>query len=275
MQNVLEFIKFALSHADPNTIPKNAELPYPVGDQGVWEYLWGTRGQVVTQSLLNARWKSYYSKNGWTKTEYDAITYDWVKDGIHVTDCQGLLDAYLGNDTNANGNYNNYCTDKGPISSIDRPFVIGEAVFNGTNVKKTHVGWVCGFVGKDPLVVEARGLAYGVVITRMSKRSWKYRGLMTKRFTYDPQPKPEPTPPDKFIFRRNLKYGCSGDDVIELKKLLIDAGYSNGITVNTKSSKNFRSATRRCVKEYQRDSGLTVDGIAGSKTIRSLGGHYE
>lgn len=275
MENVKNFIRWALSHADPNTVPKNAIIDYHVGTDGVWEYLWGTRGQVVTQSLLNARWKSYYSKNGWTKTEYDAITYDWVKDGIHVTDCQGLLDAYLGNDTNANGNYNNYCTDKGLISSIDRPFVIGEAVFNGTNAKKTHVGWVCGFVGKDPLVVENRGLAYGVVITRMSKRSWKYRGLMTKKFNYDPQPKPEPTPPDKFIFRRNLKYGSVGDDVIELKKLLINAGYDQGITINTKNSKNFRSATRRCVKEYQRDSGLTIDGVAGSKTIRSLGGRYE
>ena len=276
MQNVKEFIKWALSHADPNTVPKNALIDYPVGTDGVWEYLWGATGQVCTQKLLDARWKSYYSKNGWTKTEYDAITYDWVKDKIHVSDCQGLLDAYMKKDTNANGNYVSYCTDKGPISSIDRPWQIGEAVFNGTTSKKTHVGWICGFMPSgEALVVEARGLAYGVIITRMSKRSWKYRGLMTKKFTYDPQPTPQPTPPEHFIFRRNLKYGSVGDDVIELKKLLINAGYDQGITINTKNSKNFRSATRRCVKEYQRDSGLTVDGVAGSKTIRSLGGKYE
>lgn len=276
MENVKNFIKWALSHTDPLTVPKNALIDYPVGSDGVWEYLWGTTGQVCTQKLLDARWKSYYSKNGWTKTEYDAATYGFVEDHIHVSDCQGLLDAYMKKDTNANGNYVNYCTDKGLISAIDRPWQIGEAVFNGSSTKKTHVGWVCGFMPSgEALVVENRGLVYGVIITRMSKRSWKYRGLMTKKFTYDPQPTPEPTPPDKFIFRRNLKYGSVGDDVIELKKLLINTGYSNGITINTKSSKNFRSSTRRCVKEYQRDNGLTVDGVAGSKTIRSLGGHYE
>lgn len=274
MQNVKEFIKWALSHADPNTVPKNAIIDYPVGNNGVWEYLWGTSGQVVTQKLLDARWKSYYSKNGWTREEYDAITYNWVKDCIHVSDCQGLLDAYLKNDTNANGNYVNYCTSKGKIGEISRQYVLGEAVFNGTATKKTHVGWVCGFMSNgDVLVVENRGLAYGVVITRMSKRAWKYRGLMTKKFSYDDEPI-QPDPP-VFVFHRNLKYGCSGDDVIELKKLLIHAGYDQGITINTKSSKNFRSSTKKCVKEYQRDSGLTIDGIAGSKTIRSLGGHYE
>jgi hypothetical protein len=88
-------------------------------------------------------------------------------------------------DTNANGNYVNFCTDKGLCSAINRPYVIGEAVFNGSNTKKTHVGWVCGFMpDSSPLVIEARGLSYGVVITNMATRPWKYRGLMTKRFEY-------------------------------------------------------------------------------------------
>lgn len=275
MQNVLSFIEFALSHADPASVPIGASLPSKVGAAGVWKYLWGTRGQVCTQALLDARFKSYYSKNGWDRHEYDSVTKNWVEDGVRVTDCQGLLDAYLGSDTNANGNYERYCTDKGPVSSIDRPFVIGEAVFNGDDHKKTHVGWVCGFVRNDPLVVENRGLVYGLVITRMSKRKWKYRGLMTKKFSYDEQPKPEPTPAVDYVFTRDLKYGCKGDDVIKLKYLLMDAGYSKGITVNTDSSKYFRSSTRRLVKEYQRDNGLTIDGVAGKRTITSLGGIYK
>ena len=273
MQNVRDFIKFALSHADPATRPIAAKLEFPVGDAGVWEYLWGTRGQVCTQALLDARFKSYYKPNGWDRNEFDSVTKNWVADKVHVTDCEGLLDAFLGSDVNANGNYEKYCTDKGLIAAIDRPFVLGEAVFNGSDERKTHVGWVCGFLGSDVLVVENRGLVYGVVITRMSKRSWKYRGLMTKKFSYDDEPvQPDPK---EYVFRRDLKKGCVGDDVIKLKYLLMNAGYSNGITVNTDSSKVFGSKTKKLVKEYQRDNGLTVDGVAGRKTITSLGGKFE
>ena len=59
MMNVSEFIRFALSHANPETRPIGAKIEFPVGDDGIWKYLWGTRGQIVTQSLLDARYKSY------------------------------------------------------------------------------------------------------------------------------------------------------------------------------------------------------------------------
>ena len=272
MESVLNFIRYAVSHASAD-IPKGAGIPYPVGSDGVWCYLWGTKGQAVTQSLLDARYESYYRPNGWSEAEYRQITHNWVKEKRRVTDCQGLLDSYLRTDTTANNNYKNYCTDKGSVKEISRPFVIGEAVFNGSDAKKTHIGWICGFCGEDPVVVEARGLKYGVVITRFSKRSWKYRGLMTKKFVYDPVPQPEP--PSGFVFERPLKYGMRGEDVVELKKLLIAHGYTNGITVDTPSSVSYGGKTRTLVKEYQKASGLTVDGIAGRNTIISLGGYYK
>lgn len=275
MKNVIEFIKFAVSHAKKTGIPVGAVITGKVGSDGAWEYLWGCRGQKVTDALLISRYNSYYKANGWTKEDYDAVTKNWVEDGKRVTDCEGLLDAYLGNDVNANTNYNTYCTDKGLTSAIKRKYVIGEAVFNGSDTKKTHVGWVCGFDKYgNPLVVEARGLAYGVVITNMAKRSWKYRGLMIKKFSYE-ESEPQPHTSEKWIFTRQLKYGCKGDDVIELKKLLIDKGYSAGITTNTSASKNFGSATKKQVKAFQRDSGLTVDGIAGKNTITALGGVWD
>ena len=242
MKNILDFIKFALSHAKPATVPKGAEIPFPVGDAGVWEYLWGTRGQVCTDKLLDARYESYYREHGWERGEYDTVTKGWVERGVHVTDCQGLLDAYLGNDVNANTDYVSYCTEKGACDKISRPYVIGEAVFMGTATKKTHVGWVCGFdKNGNPLVVESRGLKYGVVITKLFGRGWDYRGLMTKKFTYG---------------------------------VLIDKGYHEGITLDTKTSQNFGSATRKLVKQFQADNGLTVDGVAGSQTITALGGYF-
>lgn len=277
MDNVANFIRFACSHAS-KSVPSGAEIGFPVGIDGVWEYLWGTKGQVVTKSLLDARYASYYGPNGWTRAEYDAVTRGWVAAGKHVSDCEGLCDCYLGIDTTANNNYRSFCTDKGLIKEISRPWVIGEAVFNGDDAKKTHIGWVCGFAGDDPVVVEARGLRYGVVITALSKRPWRYRGLMTKKFSYDPAPHPvQPTPPEPgvYVFTRPLKYGMQGDDVVELKKLLIAHGYDDGITIDTPASVNFGGKTRKAVKAYQKDAGLKVDGIAGEKTITSLGGIYQ
>ena len=274
MTNVISFIEWALKRAKKKSVPKGAVLAIDsslVGSAGEAEYLWGTSGKKVSKSLLNAKYKDYYKKNKWTEEEYEEATKGWVEAGKMVADCQGLLDWFMDKDTNANGNYVNYCTNKGLCSAISRPYVIGEAVFMGSNTKKTHVGWVCGFMPDgDVLVIEERGLSYGCVITRMSKRSWKYRGLMTKKFSYENVA--EQTKPDGFVFTRKLKFGCVGDDVIELKKLLIKEGYSNGITINTSSSKNFRASTEKLVRAYQSDEGLTKDGIAGKQTITALGG---
>lgn len=76
--------------------------------------------------------------------------------------------------------------------------------------------------------------------------------------------------PDGFTFNRILKYGSKGDDVKELKRLLVEAGYS-GITP---TNPNYKTKTVAVVKRYQKDHGLTVDGKAGPATIESLGGTY-
>ena len=278
MKNVIDFIKWGLTHVKKDTVPKDAILPIDrekVGSAGEWEYLFGTTGRTVTQSLLDSKFKSYYSKNGWSRSAFDKATKGWVKAKKTVCDCQGVEDYYSKADTNANGNYSKYCTDKGLVSAISRPWVIGEAVFNGSSSKKTHVGWVCGFKPDgEPLIMHERGLKYGFVVTTLSQFSWKYRGLMTKRYSYEAAQK-QPTTSGAFVFTRQLKYGCKGDDVIELKKLLIAEGYAKGLTVDTSSSGNFYGSTRTAVKNYQRDNGLKVDGVAGPKTYKALGAKYD
>lgn len=88
--------------------------------------------------------------------------------------------------------------------------------------------------------------------------------------------KPEPEKPvSGYMFKQMLKYGSYGDDVVELKKLLIAHGYHDGITIDTKNSKRFGSSTRKLVKDYQKANGLKVDGIAGEQTITALGGVWD
>lgn len=279
MKNVLEFVTWGLSHVKKKTVPSNAILPIDrslVGAAGEWEYLFGTTGKTVTQSLLDRKFKDYYKKNGWSRTAYDKTTTGWVSAKKTVCDCQGVEDFFSKADTNANGNYVRYCTDKGLCSAINRPWVLGEAVFNGSNSKKTHVGWVCGFLPDgSPLFMHERGIKYGFVVTTLKQFNWKYRGLMTKRYTYEATDTIRPeVKPSTFVFTRQLKYGCKGDDVVELKKALIKEGYGKGLTVDTSSSKNFYGSTRTAVKNYQRNNGLKVDGVAGPYTYKALGLKY-
>lgn len=69
------------------------------------------------------------------------------------------------------------------------------------------------------------------------------------------------------VFSRSIKQGCKGDDVRALQQLLICAGYSCGSSgADGICGKN----TVAAIKAYQKDNGLTVDGIAGKKTIERL-----
>lgn len=97
-----------------------------------------------------------------------------------------------------------------------------------------------------------------------------------KAYEDEPKPEPEPEPgPSGYVFTRLLKYGCVGEDVVELKRLLIARGYDKGITVDTKNSPRFASSTRRNVKNFQRAAGIQADGIAGPVTITELGGDWD
>ena len=193
MTNVLDFIRWALTHVSSNTVPSGAVLANGtatnVGTEP-WHYLYGTVKSKTTAERIEERWRNHYSKT-WTREAYDRATA-CMSPGDFATDCQGLLDAYLTyelgekTDVNADYNYRKWCSEKGKTSEIERPYEIGEAVFMANSRgKMSHVGWICGFDSDgEPLAVEARGLSYGVVITRLEARPWTHRGLMTKRFEY-------------------------------------------------------------------------------------------
>lgn len=194
MDKASDFIAWAVARAKPESVPAGAVIPFPVGIVQPWEYLYGTTGIKCTQAVLDNRYEEYYSQHNWTLSAYAKATDGWVQRGVYVCDCEGLLDAYLHLDTNADNCYNNWCTDKGRMSEIDRPWVIGEAVFKESRRSngiwyKSHVGWVCGFMPDgEPVVVEERGIKYGCVVTKLTERPWTYRGLVTHKLDYKEEP---------------------------------------------------------------------------------------
>lgn len=62
------------------------------------------------------------------------------------------------------------------------------------------------------------------------------------------------------------KYGSNGEEVRQIQQKLKNWGYYNGNVDGIYGSKTFEA-----VKKFQRKNGLTVDGIAGEKTLQALG----
>ena len=195
MKNALDFIVFALTHAKQESIPEGAKLPIEIDECGrePWEYLYGTTGHKVTKALLDERYEHFYKSKGWTREAYDRVTADWPALKRSATDCQGLLDNFLGTDVTANYCYSAWCTAKGSIETVERPYEIGEALFyRNAEGRMTHVGFVCGYLNGEPLAVEARGIRFGVVVTKLSERPWTHRGLVTSKLSYDHEYRDEP-----------------------------------------------------------------------------------
>lgn len=139
-----------------------------------WGYVYGTYGQIATQTLIDGKANQYPSvfseimSDG--RTAYQN-SQEWISH--RVADCVGLMKAYLwwqgdasapayvsAQDKSANGLYLS-STVSGPISTI--PETHGLLVW-----RNGHIGVYVG----NGWVIEARGCEYGVVKTRLSDRGW-------------------------------------------------------------------------------------------------------
>ena len=265
MTNILDFIRWALTHVNPNTVPSGAVLANGTASNigtEPWHYLYGTVKSKTTAERIEERWRNHYSKT-WTREAYDHATAAMSPDD-YATDCQGLLDAYLTyelgekTDVNADYNYRKWCTGKGKISEIERPYKLGEAVFMANSRgKMSHVGWICGLDSDgELLVVEARGLSYGVVVTRLEARPWTHRGLMTKIFEYNKEEKPLAT---KFeVIKPMLK----GDGVKAMQNALNANGYTddngNALEEDGKWGSKSQAAFRKLLEAHMQESNIKV-----------------
>lgn len=137
-----------------------------------WGYVWGTYGNVLTESMLDYKLQQY--PDGVGKYE-DFIRANWLNG--RTTDCVGLIKGYGWLDANdltikygangmpditANTMYHN-ATVSGPISTI--PDTPGLAVW-----MDGHIGVYIG----DGEVIEASGTKKGVVKTQLAGRGWTH-----------------------------------------------------------------------------------------------------
>lgn len=201
----------------------------------------------------------------------------WRQHAERVWDCQGLADGYVTDsgefgkvNVRARNNYASWCAPKGTGDIPAQYRAPGAAVFihSASAGYITHVGYLvepvdAGRPEGDWWVVEARGVMYGVVRTKLSARPWNRWGWMTKYFDYDTGARSD----DFALGDRLLKNGCEGADVKELQEALISLGYDCG---RWGADGDYGDATEMAVRDFQGDKQLTVDGDYGPITHKAL-----
>lgn len=217
----------------------------------------------------------WYFSGQYSGKQLEKANY-WREHAQRVWDCQGLSDGYITEfaglgivNVRARNNYAEWCAPKGSGKIPDEYKMPGAAVFvhNGSYI--SHVGYLTEPVNADNpegdwYVVEARGVMYGVVTTRLNDRGWNRWGLMTKYFVYEAY-----TPRAYNLGDRPLKNGCVGGDVKQLQESLIALGYSCGCYG---ADGEFGNATERAVKAFQAAQGMVVSGIVEEEAVIALNG---
>lgn len=131
---------------------------------------------------------------------------------------------------------------------------------------------VCLFYSnpKNPKSMEHTGFAYkgqtmecskGVQYSKTINKKWEYWGMPAceEGLPPDVPPLPEKKP--------TIRKGSTGKYVVECQEDLIKLGYNVG---EKGADGKFGAATEKAVKEFQRDNGLTADGVVGQKTWDAL-----
>ena len=243
-----------------------------------WGYIMGTAGIMWTQAKQNQKinymvsnYGTSWQKNGEAKNSkyYNSALKGskWI--GHMVADCSGLFvwaykelgskDIYHG----SNSIYNKCCKAKGVLTEGKKedkqPLLPGTAVFTGTDKDRGHIGLYIG----NGKVIEASGVDAGVCTSNVTAGKWKWWGEL-KLVNYGGEAEPEPDPGDQLpTLRRESK----GPYVTKMQTELKQRGYDLG---PYGIDGDYGKATEAAVRQFQKDWGLTQDGICGPQTWKML-----
>ena len=236
-------------------------------------YIMGATGQNPRRWKTDSWWFTQYDKNRKQK----AKALYWREHAARVWDCNGLAEGlykdYTGVDINSKARYNykQWCDPKGTGMIPARYRVPGAAVFWGETASDIHhVAYlykpvVEGDPSGDWYLIEARGVMYGVVETKLLSRDPDFWGWMTRYFDYAEAG--EQAPAALHLGDRLLKNGMSGDDVRELQEDLIRLGFDCG---RYGADGEFGDATEEALKRFQKAHRLEADGEFGEKSLVAM-----
>lgn len=188
-------------------------------------------------------------------------------------DCSGLIAGYRQLNI---GSYQLYQTayTRMPIAKIN-DFAPGVVLW-----KSGHVGVYIGKVNGVPMCIEAKGINYGTVMTKVSATKWVC-GLTFKDmdYTYDVKvpgtwrgtnPYTEPTTtvtsPAQAAKKKITTYISDGEEVKWVQWELMQAGLLTEKDIDGIC----RSKTVAAIIKYQKSCKITADGLAGKTTRKYL-----
>lgn len=235
-------------------------------------YIMGAKGQNPKKWATNSWWYTQYNDSSSQKKK----ALYWRENAARVWDCNGLAEGIYEDwsgvniNTKARYNYSGWCTTKGTGMIPAKYRVPGAAVFWGNKASSiTHVAYLYKPVASnnpsgDWYIIEARGVMYGVVKTKLSARKPNFWGLMTKYFDYanDDFAYVEPQ-----LGERILRNGVEGEDVKTMQSNLIALGYDLG---KWGADGDFGDATEIVLMKFQRDHGCDDDGEYGPITHKAM-----
>lgn len=174
-------------------------------------------------------------------------------------DCSGLIAGYRGKMLGSAQLYST-AARRLPMTSIE-DFAVGTVLW-----KSGHVGVYVGLQRGVPMCVEAKGIDYGVVASRVDSTKWTC-GLVFDDMTYDYSikvygtkkginPYEEPT--------GNVRRGSKGNGAKWVQWELVEAGYD--IVIDG----DFGKKSEAALKAFQASCKITVDGICGKATRARL-----
>lgn len=194
-ESILNFVKWALTHVNPDVLPEPVEdiayplvLPFEECGTEPWHYFFSADGEYTTKDFIERKWRERYCRE-MPRDAYDSAVAH-MRPFDRAVNSIGLLRAYMLDSRtfpvrNAQKAFE-LCTQAAAIDETNRPYVIGEAVFcqpHGSE-EKTMIGFVCGKPGRDPYIVEAWNFFRGVTLSRIGQRPWTHRALLTELFDY-------------------------------------------------------------------------------------------
>jgi len=233
-----------------------------------WGYIYGMKHVLWSQARQDAYIKAYSGDP--LRQMSCKVGAKW--NGHIVTDCSGLFAWWIEQLGGAiahgsNSIYDRYCKSKGTLKkgkkSDGTELKPGTAVFTtGSDGRHGHIGLYAG----NGKVIEARGAQYGVVETSVTDSRWKAWGEL-KMIDYDGADEDPPWDEDKDADYPTIRRGSKGKYVQLLQVKLKDLGYDLG---KWGADGDYGEQTEKAVKAFQKDNGLTPDGICGPRTWAKL-----
>ena len=228
-------------------------------------YWYGTHGQECSESLLQRKKKQYPSHY---KDDRMATYRKHIALGDCCADCVGLLK--YGVWSNLGTRKQVYASNGCPDTSADGMFKFAKAEGLDWGTIDTiperavcvryagHVGYYIG----NGIVREWRGFKYGRVDTKLKDRKWTH-WYDVPGVDYSANGTNAPISAVGTLGSRLLKYGCKGEDVEMLQRLLMELGYELPMYG---ADGDFGTETRIAVEDFQEEHGLRSDGQYGERS---------